>query len=685
MIETIREINQSRQEHKIIDLVRYEKSEKIYSSCSEVSYDGVAVSFQTLEKLLRDLGGDTNVLIERTELVKNKKLLNNLVSCWSQSHEVPDYLHAENVFLKLQEYRSYGMSIDTRMLNIVMNAITEKINDSTQVPRLVNRIFNYMEVESEIDTNLLPNDITFTTVLTVLSKSELPETPDCAQTYLKTMTLYHKSEKIEKAPSESLYILLLQTWANSGLEIAGERAEDVLYQMQNSDRIFPGTVAFSVVLNCWGRQKKLSAANRAFAVLKHMEERFKADKKSAKPNTYCYATVIDAYGCIGKAVEAEQVLERLMDAYNESKDPDLQPNAVAFTSTIKAWSKTDSSEGPIRAEKLLERMHKLYLETGNESLAPQTIPFTSVLHAWARCREKTRKASRSEAILMKMQELYASGYEDVRPNRISYATVIDCLAKSNERSAAERAEALLESLIGLYEETGDVNLRPNTVTFTSVMDAWAKSSERHAVSRVEAILRKMEDMYAAGVQDAKPNAISYTIVLRAFATDINADDKTAEKALDILNKMKKLEGKGHKDLAPSTKTYGTVIRIIANRKGPHDNAKKVQELIQEMKNRGLPVDDFSFGYAFLACSRTRGSKAMRNSAFMIARSLYREMQQKVKSPSAATYANFIQACYRNNEKAAEGAYLDCCKYGHGQDTRVIRAVQRVLPHAVGRR
>jgi len=688
MIEKVgKRNNKSNLYNESIDLALYEKVDKIYARSNEFSHDGIACAFRNLDLLVQELETEPIDLPEGAELLKNPKLLNHVINSWSQSDDAPSHLHAERLFLKLQEYRSHGMRIGTWVFNIVMHSVTEKINDKSQVPRLVNRIFNYMEVESEKDTNLRPDDITFTTAITVLSKCSLPEAPDYAEAFLKNMTLYYKSKKIEKGPTQSLYTLVLKTWSNSGLEIAGERAEDVLYQMQSSDMpgIFPGTIAFSVVLNCWGRQERLFATNRAFAVLKHMEERFKADKKNAKPNTYCYATVIDAYGCIGKAVEAEQVLERLLEAFDESQDPDLQPNAVAFTSAIKAWGKTDSPEGPMRAENLLERMHTLYLKTGNELLAPHFIPFTSVLHAWARCREKARKASRSEAILTRMQELYTAGYEDVRPNQISYATVIDCLAKSNERGAAQRAEALLESLMALYEETGDASLRPNTITFTSVMDAWAKSKEKYAVSRVEAILQKMEEIYKAGGKDAKPNTISYTITLRAFATDTNADEKTAEKALEILNKMKILERKGHKDLSPSAKTYGTIIRIIANRKGPHDNAKKVKELIQEMKNRSLQVDDFSFGYAFLACSRTRGSKARQNAAFVIARSLYREMLQKVKSPSAVSYANFIQACYGNNEKVAEEAYLDCCKHGHGQDVRVMRAIKRSAPRPRRRR
>jgi len=660
--------------------------EKIYECSSKINCESVEYSFQALDELSEKTATETsNTNSELNQTLAEPKFLNHVVYCWSQSEDVPSHLHAEALFRKLQNYRLNGLRTDIHTYNILINAIEDRISDISQAPSLINAIIHYLESEFKKDETMCPTVVTFTSIIKVLSRCSLPEAPDHAEKCLTKMIEYNKSGKIDKPPCQSLYTLVLKAWSNSGLATAGENAEDLLHRMQNSDvpGIFPDTIAFSVVLNIWGKQEKAWAANRAFAILKHMEKRFKSDNTNAKPNAYCYATVINAYGRIGKAVEAEQVLERFIKEYEASEDPDMRPDSVAFTSTINAWSKRGGYEGAIRAEALLEKMHSLFITTGNKMLEPHTFPFTSVLHAWARSREKMA-ARRAETILMRMQELHESGFENVKPNRISYATVIDCWAKSTEHGAAERAEALLNSLMSLYEQSGDIDLRPNSVTFSSVMDAWTKSRERNYIVRIEDLLSKMEQMYAAGAHYAKPNAISYTIVLTAHATDPKANNETVEKSFAIFNKMKKLERAGDSDLAPSTKTYGSMIRIVANRRGQHDNAGKAKELLQEMRKRKIVVDEYSLSYTFLACSRTKGSRSQQKAAFVIARSLYRELKQTVKKPSAASYTNFILACCGNNEKLVEEAYADCCKHGHGKDARVLKAVKRAAPNVLRR-
>mmetsp|Transcript_33288 Transcript_33288/g.50208 ORF Transcript_33288/g.50208 Transcript_33288/m.50208 type:complete len:679 (-) Transcript_33288:171-2207(-) len=652
----------------------------IYASCAKCTCEGISDAFRAFDTLMeKSNANDTG----ENSIVPDLKLLNYIVYCWSESSHVPSDLHSEAVFHKLQSYHLKDLNPDARTYNLVIHSLVQRILDQSQIPRLIDCIFNYMETQSETVSICSPNASTFSTCINILSKCGLPEAPRQAEKFLEKMTHYYNNEKCPSPPTQSLYTLVLKAWSNSGLKIAGEGAENVLYQMEKSNipGIYPDTIAFGAVLNTWGKLEDFTAANRAFTILKHMEARYKIDKKNAKPNTYCYTTVIDAFGRIGKAVEAERVLKRLLEAYFDSNDPDLQPDAVAFLSAINAWSKRGGYEGATKAESLLGEMQKLYLSTKNELLAPQTIPFSSVLHAWARSREKIAP-HRAETILMMMQDLYESGCETVRPNRISYSTVIDCWAKSKEVGSAKRAEALLNKLDLLYKQTGDIELRPNTITFTSVMDAWAKSREEDSVLHVEAILRRMELMYESGAKYAKPNAYSYTIVLGAFAADSKANEKTIEKSFAILNKMKSLEKLGQVDMAPTTKTYGNVIRIIANRRGKHDNAKQVTELVQEMKTRGLKIDEFSLSYACLACARTRGPRNQQNAAFVAAKSFFREMLDTVKSPSAASFTNFILACCGNNQQLAEEAYVECCKLGYGRDVKVMRAVKRAAPHVL---
>jgi hypothetical protein len=61
--------------------------------------------------------------------------------------------------------------------------------------------------------------------------------------------------------------------------------------------------------------------------------------------------------------------------------------------------------------------------------------------------------------------------------------------------------------------SGNHDVRPNTISFSSVVDAWARSNDHTAPQRAEAILNRMEELYKSGNHDVKPSTISFASVI----------------------------------------------------------------------------------------------------------------------------------------------------------------------------
>ena len=51
---------------------------------------------------------------------------------------------------------------------------------------------------------------------------------------------------------------------------------------------------------------------------------------------------------------------------------------------------------------------------------------------------------------------------------------------------------------------GNEDVKPNTLSYSSVITAWANSRDPNAGMRAEALLKRMEEQYKMGNEDVKP-------------------------------------------------------------------------------------------------------------------------------------------------------------------------------------
>jgi len=292
-------------------------------------------------------------------------------------------------------------------------------------------------------------------------------------------------------------------------------------------------------------------------------------------STAIYCSVIDAHAKSGRgAMEAEGILNLMLQKYSSEGKVHARPNTVAFNATLDAWSKmpldnnsnsnsnnTSSISAAERAEELLNWMHFCpYVE-------PDTISYNAVLV----CLTRAGQASRAEALHNVMEKLYEQSNKtnvNLRPNTHTLTTVCNAWARSGASGAAQRAEAILERMERDYlmSQGQCEHLKPNVKTYTCVMDAWAKSMEEDAPQRAEAILNRMAEgiryFHSNVVLQVEPNVQSYAAVLDAWAKSKYWDK--ASRARNILMRMKqRYELTGNEACRPNVFCYTAVINAAA--------------------------------------------------------------------------------------------------------------------------
>jgi hypothetical protein len=234
--------------------------------------------------------------------------------------------------------------------------------------------------------------------------------------------------------------------------------------------------------------------------------------------------------------------------------------------------------------------------------------------ARARIRESWEKADGTAAAL------------PCEPDQRTFNLVLKCWAASFGRDghgaegcAAQRAEDILGHMELRYE-CGRTSLRPDVAAYNTVLTAWARqaavsaasssptsaSNKRmvtDAVGRAERLLGRME---RSGPDGAKPNALSYNIVIHALAQEQRVRDRAsrgasgpsiaasaaplgvidpAERALDVLSRMKRLSREeGRSECDPDVYTYAGVCDALAKVATP-EASRRAEDLLLELEDR----------------------------------------------------------------------------------------------------
>ena len=287
-------------------------------------------------------------------------------------------------------------------------------------------------------------------------------------------------------------------------------------------------MSFGAVLDALSTSGEPDSPYRAHALLRDMEQLYSLGIEDVQPNSICYNLALSCWARSSHPQAgpyAEALLSRMEELFTSGEYGGLVcPDKISYTTTIRAWGNTrrrTSIQGETvsvvqRTEEIVSKMEHMYFQEGKEVMKPDEYTYSTAIDTIGKSGEHGA-APRAEAIVRRMELLHAEGKTDVQPTRVIYTAVIDAHAKSGERGAAECAEAILSHMEDAYYMRRNAAAKPNWISYTAVIDAWAKCREEGAAKRAEAVLRRMQEKYEEGDEDVRPNAITYAVVINAYA------------------------------------------------------------------------------------------------------------------------------------------------------------------------
>jgi len=395
-----------------------------------------------------------------------------------------------------------------------------------------------------------------------------------------------------RVPDNVHFGMVIHGWAKRGNARRAEallRKLEALYNTYSSDDngngnnahqycswLEPSVVIYTSVIHAHARSRERGSAERAERVLHRVKEMNRKNSNLLlQPDVTMYNAVMDAWSKSGgswAAIRAKQI-------FDEMKSGHVKPNAVSYTTLIYALvtvasTNTASSSTMTRdcvdaiareAEALLEEMERM--DDSVEAVQPNYRTYNAVINVLA----KSGAVDRAFAIIQRMEaQNRLNENSNCRPDAWTYTTLIDGLTRIMTPMNAAAMVGQAEEMVKYMEETSSpsMSVKPNYCTYNALINCYAAALSITATnftstvndngndstvsllfvheirSKVEALLNSMEQGYAAGNVSIKPDAVTYSTVIKASVqsmtccsdNDVSEDD-IPQRALQVLNQM----------------------------------------------------------------------------------------------------------------------------------------------------
>ena len=459
---------------------------------------------------------------------------------------------------------SKNMKVDKKTFHFLLDswAFSGEQDAPDQAKSLLERMeqmrMYYLHIRGS-EKNIQPDVRSYTKTINAVARAARPDAGDEAEVLLgKLNSLYKETADPTVAatlkPNAYTYTAVLRAHCNGGASDAADRVVALtesmldLYERGDAD-VCPSAKTFNAAIQAYGKNGQ---GLRAAGVFQRMEQLYEAGISTAKPNAMNYNSLITAWAhnaCEAEdsAMQAENVLKRMLIKFQRTGDESIQPTTVSFNAVLDAYAKSASADAAQKAEGLLRRME----ENQSDKIKPNTRSFNSVINAWAKSRHEDAAAN-AEAFLETMERRFEKGDKDVRPDVHSFCTVIN----------GEFDMVLLAKIV------------PSQSCMISPTTAYARSAHPDKAERAFNIYKDMKVLYQEGNENVRPNVVAGNAVLNAcaFASDIQHQNR----AIEIANAMlKELEQSGR----PDQVTYGTFMKVCANLMSESPARQQIVEII----------------------------------------------------------------------------------------------------------
>jgi len=390
-----------------------------------------------------------------------------LIFGWAQTRRADAGYRAEEMLQEL-EINTPPSSLESIDLTKVYNAviIAWGRTSNSKAPDRVEKLLDKMERTE----GCMPNIITYISLADAYAKAAIPDAEVKCEALLARMKKQDPNNNIK--PNRVLYNSILNALAKSCKPSAIDKAEEILNVMGDDVDIF----TYSTMVDCYTKCCKdpTIAINKAEEVLEIVEDAYdNTQDERFKPSPVFYSAILQAYAKskVGD-IEAEALLrrnERLFNS-NSTRYSYCKPHAILYNAVMDAIARSGNPDAGRRAEALLQEMEE-QLDDGEVTRRS----LNAILLAY---RHDADACDKAEYILQRMEELTLAGVYDVMPDLIAWNTAIAALAGHN----ADRAHALFQRM----QERHDVN--PDGMTYSYVIQAWLKRNDERGMQMAQSLL-----------------------------------------------------------------------------------------------------------------------------------------------------------------------------------------------------
>jgi pentatricopeptide repeat protein len=508
-------------------------------------------------------------------------------------------------------------------------------------------------------------------VLKALLRCQESSAPDRAEAILNEMLRrYENDGDTEWLPSDHCYTSIIAIWANSGRPDGATKAQAVFDSMSRAETgVRPNKFHYGALIHAW---IKAGCIDRAEAILRSMVDEYKQGNEAAKPDSKAFLEVTEALSRTGAtervdsllklmgenstldilrmlstrkrkgdAEQAESILRQLQAACDAGEST-VKLTGEHYNATITALSHSRDNQAATRADALLTEMLHRY-DMGDKDKVPSEHAYTSVITAWSRRRQKG-SGKKAQAVFDSMLQRWQAGQESLRPTVKSYSALINAWGHEGD---ASRAEIVLQQMQDDYLQ-GNKAACPNNIAFNTVIAAWSRTKTAESLDRADQILRLMQELGNSGL-GTKPDIVSFASIMAAC---IHPDVKDGpERAIAYLKEAKDIYAQGDQDCKPNCMAYGSVIQAITRSRRP-GAAKHAEKFLDEMK-RLQDQDPKQIVMAYTAVigawSNERDTEALSR-----AESLFRELVEHSRNghpqckPNIYTFTQLLKAVSRSS-------------------------------------
>ena len=268
------------------------------------------------------------------------------------------------------------------------------------------------------------------------------------------------------------------------------------------------------------------------------------------------------------------IMDRMEELSRISDDESLMPSLTTYNAFLASYTSGKVPFAGSEAEKVLREL-KARADGGDARFTPDRITYSTVINVYA----KVGLSEHAVRVLEDMCRDYESGNATARPDLQAYNTVLASFGRDKRaRTIAEQAVALFERMKALGE-TGTIE-KPDLVSYSALISAFAnsKGDKVENARRAEGALRDLQSAYELGALSLRPNRIVYNGCINAWAVAGSFD-----RAGELLREMYLDFQGGNRNACPDVTSFNTLLKAFSVAKCP-SAGDKAEEIVRRMKD-----------------------------------------------------------------------------------------------------